>query len=62
MISSVEGFTIPTTTNSPADQRKLKNGSWDKPDPDNCIHEWKDYVGFNVEKFEYCTKCDKKKK
>ena len=27
-----------------------------------CNHQWKEYIGFNVDKYMYCTVCNEKKK
>lgn len=31
-----------------------------EPETTSCVHEWKEYVGFN-DTFTYCVKCDQKR-
>lgn len=33
-----------------------------EPVPTGCQHTWKHYQGFHLEQYDYCSKCDEKKK
>lgn len=35
--------------------------NWEEEKPKICKHEWMEYLGFNIDKFEYCKLCGEKK-